>query len=631
MSPQQALPLAGVTACARIFNEESNLDASGPVKSALRRLGAEVLDTLNSRVTHVVWKNGTQAQWDNIMALRLRQGTAGLKCLKLVTPLWVDTCRETQRKVNETVYLVHSMNTNANISKGRNSVELGAQFVLAQDAEYTAVIRSRGSSRRKHQPVVPRTEPDDAAFHSSQQASDSVPGEEAKHISSSLLSNTPASQMEPLRKLTKSEVADLVPGDRVCVWVPSHRQHCDGIIDRINANGSMHIVFKRKKGLPQLPRVPKNQLFTVLNADSSSEEEEDDDDDDDESSVAGSQVSQSSVVDQNQQSAQSVDHATRDVTANEATEALTSARNDSVAMSNAQSQPDFFSPSLISSGSYPNSLNHEAERDNGQAPTTPEPSGHSQSLTQTPPTQLNSQSPSPVVATGRGTSRTATGEVTNSSQRTSLNMAEALPQQQETATAVEQLPKETEITGGSAQHAPQHESRDEAEKTVPIATSVIDSQTSTESEWPCGACSFLNKMSDKKCDVCGTWRPSSRAKPRQRKIRKATPSLGAANMENTKTKLPNSKETAKKSKTASILSEAQNVTDTEAVTRENDQAEPAAVAEKLPTDVAPATATGKVTSINVDAEREAATSFEVHQVRPRSAKHCTPALCSLMF
>ena len=324
------LPLAGVYGCVRVFNEEGNVNASAPVEAALRRLGAEVARGLGSEVTHVVWKNGTRAQWKQISDLRLKQAETGLKMVKLVSPLWVEACRETRRRVNETTYLVKAPPSDRALSVGRSgtfdslsasgsmSSSCGAASFadepepvlpkksVGAEPHPRAIVREKPRQKR-HQPSLPTSAPDEQAFHSSQKDPDAVAEEHvARVVRDQLVSAQPrlgsrgpldpkpindegTTKASAPAKFSRKEVAALIPGSHVCVRAGPKRRYVDGVVDRINPNGTFDIEFKRSKHLRRMPRVAKKALFSPLNPDTSSEEEEDEDDD--ESSVSQSQAS----------------------------------------------------------------------------------------------------------------------------------------------------------------------------------------------------------------------------------------------------------------------------------------------------------------------------------------------------
>ncbi|XP_073531497.1 microcephalin [Phyllobates terribilis] len=92
--------LTGVIAFVDVWSSNRTENYSKMFSQQLLNLGAKVSKTFHKQVTHVIYKDGSQNTWDKAVKNKVQ----------LVSVLWVDKCRETSVRVEESGY--PAINTN---------------------------------------------------------------------------------------------------------------------------------------------------------------------------------------------------------------------------------------------------------------------------------------------------------------------------------------------------------------------------------------------------------------------------------------------------------------------------------------------------------------------------------------
>ncbi|XP_060644489.2 microcephalin [Anolis sagrei] len=92
--------LAGVTAYVEVWSSSRTENYSQAFTQQLLEMGAKVSKHFNKQVTHVVFKDGLSSTWN-------RAQKAGIK---LVSVLWVEKCRETGNRIDESLYPAKNSN-----------------------------------------------------------------------------------------------------------------------------------------------------------------------------------------------------------------------------------------------------------------------------------------------------------------------------------------------------------------------------------------------------------------------------------------------------------------------------------------------------------------------------------------
>ena len=90
-----------------------NENRSNAVSDQLRQMGAEVVDKLTPRVTHVIWKDGRPSTKDR----------AKKKGMHVVNVLWVASCKQHREQVPESLYIVpENENNNTPVLSAKSKV-----------------------------------------------------------------------------------------------------------------------------------------------------------------------------------------------------------------------------------------------------------------------------------------------------------------------------------------------------------------------------------------------------------------------------------------------------------------------------------------------------------------------------
>ncbi|KAG7462756.1 hypothetical protein MATL_G00188150 [Megalops atlanticus] len=90
-SDQSCSILKDVVAFVDVWSSNRTENYSKPFTEQLRQMGAEVLETFNKRVTHVIFKHGRQSTWNK----------AKKTGVKLVSVFWVARCKDGGQHIDE--------------------------------------------------------------------------------------------------------------------------------------------------------------------------------------------------------------------------------------------------------------------------------------------------------------------------------------------------------------------------------------------------------------------------------------------------------------------------------------------------------------------------------------------------